>query len=270
MINYFFFPESYKGIDIAYIKESIDKLNEAMMMKDKNETFYEDSSFYITEYEDKQFLHEKLSKSYKDLTNRVIPSMFRRMKRTSLKVVDDIVTLNAQYPDAWSNCLWGWFNEEDRHHICSFNFFASNRKAIAKNFSTGMNFQETMSLLLDKVQISSNAMGQIRNLGNGDDFKKVLDSICSLDSYNTTSWNTGGFQVNVLLRNYNVTISDESDTVKKKPQLKQKRYFKVSDEIGSQYCFYHVKLNDIRIHIYPDEDKKVIYVAYVGAHLDLG
>ena len=97
MINYFFFPESYKGIDIAYIKESIDKLNEAMMMKDKNETFYEDSSFYITEYEDKQFLHEKLSKSYKDLTNRVIPSMFRRMKRTSLKVVDDILTLNAQY-----------------------------------------------------------------------------------------------------------------------------------------------------------------------------
>ena len=64
-----------------------------------------------------------------------------------------------------------------------------------------MNFHETMSLLLDKVQISSNAMGQIRNLGNGDDFKKVLDSICSLDSYNTTSWNTGGFQVNVLLRN---------------------------------------------------------------------
>ena len=113
MINYFFFPESYKGIDIVYIKESIDKLNEAMMMKDKNETFYEDSSFYITEYEDKQFLHEKLSKSYKDLTNRVIPSMFRRMKRTSLKVVDDILTLNAQYPDVWSNCLWGWFNEED-------------------------------------------------------------------------------------------------------------------------------------------------------------
>ena len=132
MINYFFFPESYKGIDIAYIKESIDKLNEAMMMKDKNETFYEDSSFYITEYEDKQFLHERLSKSYKDLTNRVIPSMLRRMKRTSLKVVDDIVTLNTQYPDVWSNCLWGWFNKEDEHHICSFNFFCSNRKSIAK------------------------------------------------------------------------------------------------------------------------------------------
>ena len=43
----------------------------------------------------------------------------------------------------------------------------------------------------------------------------------------------------------------------------------VSEIIGSQYCFFHVKLGDIRMHIYPNEDERVIYVAYVGAHLDL-
>ena len=269
MIYYFLFPESYKGVDLAFIKDNIDRLNEAIMMKDKNETFYEDSSFYITEDADEQYLHEKLSKSYKDLTTRVIPSMFRRMKHTSFKIVDNIAALNTQYPDVWSNSLWGWFEKEDQHHICSFDFFCSNRKSIAKDFSAGMNFQNTMSLLLDKVQISSNALEQIRHLGNGDDFKKVLNSICLLDCYNTTCWISGGFQVSVLQRSYNVTISDESDTVKKKPQLKQKRYFKVSDKIGSQYCFYHVKLDDIRMHIYPDESEKIIYVTYVGKHLDL-
>ena len=83
------------------------------------------------------------------------------------------------------------------------------------------------------------------------------------------SWKTGSFQIRILQQNYNVTISDESDTVKRNPLLKQKRYFKVSDEIGSQYCFYHLKLDNIRIHIYPNEFEKVIYVTYVGKHLDL-
>jgi len=66
-----------------------------------------------------------------------------------------------------------------------------------------------------------------------------------------------------------VNISDESDSVKSKNQLKQQRYFKISDKLGSQYCYFHVKLGDIRMHIFPDENERVIYVAYVGAHLDL-
>ena len=123
MINYFFFPESYKGIDLTFIKDSIDKLNKAMMVKDKNETFYEDSSFYITEDENGQYLHEKLSKSYKDLTNRIIPSMLRRMRHTSSKIVDNIATLNTQYPDVWSNCLWDGLNKKTDiiyAHLVSF------------------------------------------------------------------------------------------------------------------------------------------------------
>ena len=112
-------------------------------------------------------------------------------------------------------------------------------------------------------------MEQISNLGSGSDFNKVLKAICQLDCYNMESWKTGSFQLRILQQNYNVTISDESDTVKRNPLLKQQRYFKVSDEIGSQYCFYHLKLDNIRIHIYPNEFEKVIYVTYVGKHLDL-
>ena len=46
MINYFFFPDSYKEMDISLIKNSIEDLNKAILKKDKNETFYENSSFY--------------------------------------------------------------------------------------------------------------------------------------------------------------------------------------------------------------------------------
>ena len=269
MINYFFFPESYNGADLTSIKSSVDGLNEAMVKKNKNELFYEDSSFYLIQDVNGQFLFEKLSHSYKDLTTRVIPSMLRRMKHTAVKVVDNITLLDTQHSDAWVNCIWGLFPVEDKHHICSFKFFCLNRKDIALSVSNGMNFHITKSFLLDKVQIADNAMEQISNLGSGSDFNKVLKAICQLDCYNMESWKTGSFQLRILQQNYNVTISDESDTVKRNPLLKQQRYFKVSDEIGSQYCFYHLKLDNIRIHIYPNEFEKVIYVTYVGKHLDL-
>lgn len=63
-----------------------------------------------------------------------------------------------------------------------------------------------------------------------------------------------------------VVISDESDTVKQKPKLKSARYFNIPD-VGGQYCFLHIKAGDLRIHIYPHEAKKIVYVAYIGSHL---
>lgn len=268
MINYFFFPDSYKEIDTVLIKNSIEDLNKALLRKDKNETFYEDYSFYTIEYSDGLSLYAKLAQSYKDLTTRVIPSMLKRMKHTST-ISDDIARLTATHTEAWANCLWGWCAVEDRNHICSYNFFCSNRKLIAKEIINGMNFDNVSSLLIDKVRITDNATEQIRHLGGGDGFKKVLDSICSLDSYNTESWLSGSLRIRTLQQDYNVIISDESDTVKRKNHLRQQRHFRISDKIGYQYCFFHVKLGDIRMHIFPNEDEKVIYVAYVGSHLDL-
>lgn len=268
MINYFFFPNSFRGLDTALIARSIEDLNKALLKKDINESFYEDGSFYAIEHTKDINLCMKLAESHKDLTNRVIPSMLRRMKRSVTKF-SDMETLNATYSDAWANCLWGWFQDEDRNHICTYDFFCSNRKDIAKDFVNGANLNEIRTLLFDKIKVTSSAFGQIRNLGSGNAFKKVLDSLLSLDCYNMKSWTSGGFRLKVLQEKYNVTISDESDTVKNRPQLKQQRYFKISEKLGSQYCFNHVKLGDIRIHIYTDEYEKTIYIAYVGSHLAL-
>lgn len=268
MINYFFYPDSYKEVDTILIKSSIEDLNEALLKRDKNETFYDDGSFYTVGYTKGSALYAKLAESHKDLTNRIIPSMLRRMKH-SLTISADIDKLNATYSDAWANCLWGWFTAEDKNHICTFDYFYSNRKSIAKSNAVGTNFDSISSLLFDKIKVTSSAMEQIQNLGSGDTFKRVLESLMSLDNYNSKSWQSGGFRLRVLKQEYNVSISDESDTVKRKPQLKQQRYFTISPKLGSQYCFHHIKLGDIRIHIYPYEDERVIYIAYVGSHLDL-
>ena len=268
MINYFFLPNSYRGIDLAHITQSLEGLNKAMMENNTNEYFYEDSSFYVTKCGDGQLLYERLSGTAPQLTRRLLPTMLRRMKHIQ-EIPDDIATLNATYDGAWANCLWGWFRNEDRNHIRSFDFFSSNRMLIAKEVATGMNFDRITSFLIRKIRFTSKAIEQIRNLGSGDSFRKVLETICALDKYNVDSWASGGFRLRVLQEEYGMNISDESDTVKNAPRLKRQRYFKISDEIGSQYCFFHIKLDTIRIHIYPEEQEKVIYIAYVGSHLDL-
>lgn len=84
MINYFFCPDSYKGVNTILIKSSIEDLNKALLKKDKNETFYDDGSFYTVEYAKDLTLYAKLAESHKDLINRIIPSMLRRMKHSEI------------------------------------------------------------------------------------------------------------------------------------------------------------------------------------------
>lgn len=269
MINYFFLPNSYNGIDFVYIKQSLEGLNEAMAENNANELFYEDFSFYTTECANGQLLYEKLMGTDPTLIKRLLPAMQRRMKHIE-KVSDDIAALNANYDRAWANCLWGWFMNEDRNHIRSFEFFSRNRKQIAKEVANGMNFSTISSLLISKIRFTDNAIGQIRNLGSSDAFRKVLDTVCTLDKYNVDSWLLGGgFRLSVLQQEYGMDISDESNTVKNTPRLRQQRYFRISNERGGQYCFFHIKLGNIRVHIYPEEQERVIYVAYIGPHLDL-
>jgi hypothetical protein len=50
MINYFFFPDSYREIGTTLIKNSIEDLNKALLRKDKNETFYEALLQHVTDF----------------------------------------------------------------------------------------------------------------------------------------------------------------------------------------------------------------------------
>ena len=64
-------------------------------------------------------------------------------------------------------------------------------------------------------------------------------------------------------------VSGESKSVNNDPKKKKERMFWLDD--GRQlYCENHVKLPDgYRLHFYADNDKKRIYIAYLGPHLTL-
>ena len=64
-------------------------------------------------------------------------------------------------------------------------------------------------------------------------------------------------------------VSGESDTVKNKEKLRKQREFRLPTGI-KLFFEKHVKLSEgYRLYFYPDESEKVIYIGYVGSHLDL-
>ncbi|MBE0502073.1 MAG: hypothetical protein IBX47_11615 [Desulfuromonadales bacterium] len=67
----------------------------------------------------------------------------------------------------------------------------------------------------------------------------------------------------------NHKVSGESDTVMRDPRLKRQRVFWLP-EGRKEFFENHVKLsNGYRLHFFPDNKKKHIYVGHIGPHLKL-
>jgi hypothetical protein len=62
-------------------------------------------------------------------------------------------------------------------------------------------------------------------------------------------------------------VSGESKNVKNNPKLKKERIFFLPNGT-KQFFEKHIKLSGgFRLHFYPDETQKKIYIGYVGPHL---
>lgn len=130
----------------------------------------------------------------------------------------------------------------------------------------GSSFANCCSIGLKSVIVTKDAIKMVRPIGNL--ASPVFRQMMELDAYIYKYWKNGAFNVADVTAKTILTISDESDTVKQKPHLKQYRYFNIPG-YGGQYCYLHIKIGGIRVHIYPDNAKREIYVPYIGPHLPL-
>lgn len=96
--------------------------------------------------------------------------------------------------------------------------------------------------------------------------KQIYERLLQLDHYLLYEWKKGAFNEGDVAAKPPLTISDESDSVKRDRAYNHHRYFRIP-EIGGQFCFLHIKTGALRFHIYPDDSRKTIYVPYIGPHL---
>ena len=107
MINYFFYPESFKDVAIGKIVTSLNDLNVAMLESDSVvERFYADGVFYDLKNTDGSNVYQQLCESEKQLAIRMLPSIARRFRVISNNIISsDVNSLKQQYPLICS--LWG-------------------------------------------------------------------------------------------------------------------------------------------------------------------
>lgn len=264
-LNNFFFPSSYSEEKASETIISLRGLNEACNMRTPFDDFYNDDSFYNVIVN-----IPSLYTLDKELIYRIVPQTLKMMKSCG-KINDNLDEINKK-ETADINSLWGYFNMSDIYHNSNIDEYRLHRNQLINNHVSGNVFQEWLPLLFSKIKFTDSALTQIVDLGEGVIFSKILEGLRYLDKYNS-SWNDGSFQLSALSEISRFEVSDESDRVKDNSHLKHERYFILPDNIGGQYCFYHMKIKsenrNWRIHFYPCNDKCCIYIAYVGCHLRL-
>ena len=105
---------------------------------------------------------------------------------------------------------------------------------------------------------------QCLDLGSHRAFNQILHRLKELDVV-ASDWIVGGFDYKEIKAN-GLNISPESKTTMQNEKYVRERTFSLPN--GRREIFeLHLKIDNIRIHIYPDNNDKKIYIGYIGKHL---
>jgi len=105
---------------------------------------------------------------------------------------------------------------------------------------------------------------QFQTLGDTNLLTRIITALQKLDSY-AAAWENGGFSYEDASAVTELRISPESPSTIR--QYGTQRKFTIP-EVGRTLFDLHIKLSGgKRIHFYPDEATRKVWIGYVGKHL---
>lgn len=267
LFNYYWHDRSFYYASITETEEHLRELNKIIVRDSQLSEFYRWKNFENAPYGKKKTIALMMNElTDRQLYLKVLPFIMQRfqtIERPFFLPTD----MDTRFPRMHNAFLGPRFVnvKQSKCFIKNEREFLEYRAAVISNTISGNNLPEYCGLMLKHIIITEEGYAKARPLG--DELDKLYKDMVALDRYIANGNWTGQFNVHGLQR-CNVNISDESDSIKQNPKKKSYRYFKIPQN-GSQYCFLHIKENNLRIHIYPDEKRKIVYVPYIGPHLPL-
>lgn len=269
MFSYYLSAQSYCDIGIRKLQENLFRLNGVISLNDEKDHFYysyqlcetkidRECDFLTciyTELPDKQFMRS------------VLPSMLQKMKISQEQIVDK-KGLDKTFPKTM-NAFWGeYFHIKDYFCLSSQEDYREFRiSSLLKNINI-QNFWEWKDVLFARIKFCDSVKDQIQSF-NVSYWGQMLDRLRELDDFNK-DWNDGPCTARIITERTNLTVSNESDTVKNDDFLRNTRIYKLPENNGGkEYFEMHIKAGDFRIHIYPKQTNHTIYIGYIGSHLPL-
>lgn len=269
MFNYYLQEKSFNNKTVKEVEDCITSLNDIVCHADDYDHFYKHEAFLLFETSNGDVICEILFSKLSDeqQKRRIIPVLLKRFK--DLHVSSPFIVpedMDADYPNM-GNAFVGPFlvNEiTSCRFIVNLASYTQFRRNYFLSQISGRTLKEFQKIALQNVVVTDDAIAMAVSRGN--EISKLFEDMMLINEYISEGHWMGAFNHQDLCQRKPVIISDESDTVKQNPKLKRTRYFNIPD-VGGQYCFLHIKAGDLRIHIFPHEEKKLVYVAYIGSHL---
>lgn len=258
----------------SFFRYAFDIYLESCALKDNEieESFIRDDDVNFTSYMHKSGkpLHEVVFNSYSgEVFNRIIPAIWSNFIAKDNTFINKIsygelspgcgiihpnakLTIQKAPSTLWLISEKGHYYAFRNHHI--------------KEKTLSADCEAFLLILLPEIIFTKKALASYKKLSR-DDKKNLLSDLEKLNNFTVNDWRNGNFPIDVFSKYTGVNASDESDSTKKDPKLKEQRYFSLPG-IGSKYCFLHIKMsNTYRIHFYPDINTRKIHIAYIGKHL---
>lgn len=267
-LRYYLYPQAYNAADRISIEVNLKELNSVMFtLSDSYDIFCHDQSlFNVTTSEGKTFADVIFGEMPDtQFCRSVLPKMLYRLTLIEGSLCDKSA-MDEAFKDS-ENALWGIiFPTNESYTLSSAQDYLNFRHTTILKILNESTFRELKSLLFKKMIFSDDAIEQITHVGDKY-FRQLVSRLMELERYNA-QWTSGAFSTKDINVKTSLNVSDESDSVKGNEKLSHERLFSLPN-IGSKYCFMHIKTGDYRFHFYPNEEDHIIYVAYIGPHLPL-
>lgn len=266
MLNYYLQERSYMGASMSEIEQSFREIAKMLRCKYTLDVFYKYSSFLTTKVNKKEILlnvlFDQRSKIDPDVRNNLVGYVLDRIEKkagpfASIEEFKEIAGESHHF-------IGARFANKKKYEISTHAEFVSKREnSIFANISSA-NYDKFAPYLYKNVEFVGAGSSMLASTQN---FKLVINDLRELDKYVEQYWIAGEFSIRDARRSTGVDMSDESVQLKDNKDLRNLRHFYINQTIGWQYCYFHIKQGDTRIHFFPDARTRKIYVPYIGGHL---
>lgn len=265
MFSYYLQNRSYYYANDTEVIAHILELNTIMAEADESDHFFIPINFEEGRYDRWSSIGDFLASGRvsNTISLRVWPSIKKRCKllERSYMALSEMNLIHLQTANAFLGPL---FYLKTNNLLTTYDDYILFRRSNALKLVNGRTFGKCCSICLDHVFVTRETSDMVEPLGSM--VVTVFNLLLELNAYINHSWISGDFNERDVSANTTLTITDESDTVKQNPILRQQRYFRIPD-FGGQYCFLHIKKGNLRIHIFADSTTKRVFVPYIGPHL---
>lgn len=263
MFNSYLSDIGYKNATISEIEESFIILNDIILQKQEYDFFLMNNSLYELQTVEGKFCDIIYLKfSDKQFSQTVLPKLL-----SSIENIDDSFdSLNEidnhnDYKNMYNSFYGAKFTEDNERHIDSKEKYSNFKNEKLWNIENYEALWERKELLFERIILCPDIESNLKNTISH--FSPIKQALKALEKYCKENWIIGSFSYQDA-RKKGLNISPESDSTMKQEKLKKQRMFKLPN--GRAECFeLHLKLGDIRIHIFPDNLK--VYIGYIGTHL---